>query len=173
VRQALLATVVWLAACTPAPAGDVLAVDQARFRVTVPDRWDARATNPADWADGHTVALLASQSLDPQCGQPEGCTAPVATLNDRALLMWWRSATCAGTGCEPPDGERLLVGGRPASRVEGSHLCDAMAATGEEAYLVAVTPQRVDAVVVCERNAGEGERSAMRAVLESVDWQTP
>jgi hypothetical protein len=171
-RRALLVGLSCLAACSSPSAGQVLAVDQAGFRVPVPDGWDARATDPADWADGHTVALLATQALNPPC-EPDACSAPVASLRESALLMWWQSTTCAGTACEPPDGERLLVGGRQAARANGSHLCDALGATAEDAYVVSVSPQRLDVIVVCERHATDAERAAMRDVLERVSWHTP
>ena len=170
----VLAVAALLAACSP-PTGTSLAVEGG-FRLTVPDGWDARATDPADWSDHATVAILASQRLDPQCnavGSAGTCTAPVASLEDRSLLVWWLSETCVGAGCDPPDGERLLVGGRQATRVSGSHLCDALAATGETAYYVNVTPQRLDAIVVCERHASDQARSQLQDLLEHVSWRTP
>ena len=164
-----------LVACRP-PTGNVLEVGRAGFRVTVPAGWDARGTDRAEWADGRTVALIASQPLAPQCrtsGSARSCTAPLRSLDEGALLVWWLSENCAGTGCEPPDGERLLVGGRPATRISGSHLCAALGATSERAYLVTVTPQRLDALVVCERNASEATQAQLRDLLEHVSWRTP
>jgi hypothetical protein len=152
-------------------------VDDARFRVPVPDGWDSLATDRADWADHATVALLASQRLDPQCasvasGESE-CTTPVASLRDGALLVWWRSTNCAGSGCELPSGDHLLVGGRQAVRLGGTHLCDELGATREDAYLVTVTPQRVDAIVACGRDASEALRTQLADMLERVAWRTP
>jgi hypothetical protein len=164
-----------LCACSQ-PPGNVLEVGRAGFRVAVPPGWDARGTDRSEWADGRTVALFATQPLDPQCltsGSAQTCTAPLRTLGDGALLVWWLSENCAGTGCEPPDGERLLVGGRPATRVSGSHLCASLGATSERAYLVTVSPQRLDAIVVCERNASEAMQAELRDMLEHVSWRTP
>jgi hypothetical protein len=164
-----------LLGCGP-PTANVLELDRAGFRVTVPPDWDARGTDRSEWADGRTVALIASQPLEPQCrtsGSAQTCTAPVAALNEGGLLVWWLSENCAGAGCEPPDGERLLVGGRPATRISGSHLCDALGVTSERAYLVTVTPQRLDAIVVCERNASEATQAQLRNLLEHVSWRTP
>jgi hypothetical protein len=164
-----------LAACSQ-PSGNVLVAEGGGFRVPVPDGWDARATDPGEWADHRTVAILATQSLDPQCalaGSAGDCTTPLASLAEGELLVWWQSATCAGAGCDPPDGERLPVGGRQASRVGGSHLCDSLGATHEEAYFVTVTPQRLDAIVVCDRRADEATLAQLADLLEHVTWRTP
>lgn len=160
-----------LAACSQ-PSGNVLLAERGGFRVTVPDGWEARATEPAEWADRRTVAILASQPLDPQC-HAAGCSAPVATLNDGALLLWWLSENCAGGGCELPGGEPLLVGGRQATQVGGSHLCDALGATRETAYIVTVTPQHLEAIVVCDRNASDQQMGQVRDLLEHVSWRVP
>jgi hypothetical protein len=158
------------------PTGNVLDVARAGFRVTVPHGWDARGTDRAQWPDHRTVALFASQRLDPQCataGSATTCSTPLESLDEGELLVWWLSENCAGTGCEPPEGERLLIGGRPATRVSGSHLCEALGATSERAYLVNVTPQRLDAIVVCDRNASEATQAQLRDLLEHVSWRTP
>ena len=154
----------------------MLAADEGRFRVAVPDGWQGVATDRTEWADHSTVALLATLPLDPQCAaaaEDTGCTAPVAELREGAMLLWWHSVNCVGAGCDLPDGERLLIGGRPAVRTGGSHLCDALGATHEEVYLVTVSPQRVDAIVACERNANDAVRQQVSAVLDGVQWRTP
>jgi hypothetical protein len=176
VRAAIALVVAFMLVGCSQPTGNVLEVGRAGFRVAVPPGWDARGTDRTEWADGRTVALFASQPLDPQCqtsGSAQTCTAPVASLIDGGLLVWWLSENCAGAGCEPPDGERLLVGGRPAIRIDGSQLCDRLGATSERAYLVTVTPQRLDAIVVCERNASEATQAQLRDMLEHVSWRTP
>ena len=168
-----------LAGCAAPISGRTLAADEGRFRVVLPGGWQGVATDRAEWADHATVALLATQPLDPQCPGAEGaegdtgCTAPVAGLRDGAMLLWWRSVNCAGAACELPDGERLLIGGRPAVRTDGTHLCDALGATHEAAYFVTVSPQRVDAIVACERNATDAVRQQLSAMLEGVQWRTP
>ena len=165
----VLATV--LVACSQ-PAGNVLAAERGGFRVTLPAGWDGRATEPSDWADHRTVAILSSQPLDPQCGA-NGCTAPIAALPDGSVLLWWLSENCAGSACELPDGEALLVGGRQATQVGGSHLCDGLGATSETAYIVTVTPQRLEAIVVCGRDASEQLMAQARDLLEHVSWRVP
>lgn len=166
-----------LAACAAQSTGRTLAADEGRFRIAVPDGWQGVATDRAEWADHSTVALLATQPLEPQCTTGSsgdiGCTAPVVALRDGAMLVWWHSVNCAGAGCELPDGERLLVGGRPAVRMDGSHLCDSLGATQETAYFVTVSPQRVDAIVACDRSATDAVRQQLAAMLEGVLWRTP
>jgi hypothetical protein len=173
---AALAVVALLAACSQ-PSGNVLAADRGGFRVAVPAGWEGRATEPADWLDHRTVAILASQPLDPQCvagasgaGQ---CTAPLRMLNAGSMLVWWLSENCAGGSCALPDGEPLLVGGRQATQVGGSHLCDALGATSETAYVVVVTPQRLEAIVVCGRDPGDERTAQVRDLLEHVSWRVP
>jgi len=176
---AILVAGLLLAGCAAPSTGRTLAADEGRFRVAVPDGWQGVATNRAEWADNSTVALLATQPLDPQCSaaasaaDDTGCTAPLVALRDGAMLVWWHSVTCVGAGCELPDGERLLIGGRPAVRTDGSHLCAALGATHEAAYFVTVSPQRVDAIVACERDATDVIRQQLAAMLEAVQWRTP
>jgi len=165
-----------LGACGAPAGGSYLRADDAGFRVPVPDGWHAQDAKRQEWADQETVALLSSQPLDPQCdpvGSATSCTLPVGALDHGALLVWWRSAYCAGGGCQLPSGESLLVGGRQAVRISGTHLCDGLGATAEYTYLVAVTPQRVDALVTCERDAPEALRTQLANMLEHVEWHTP
>ena len=119
------------------------------FRVRVPDGWQALAVDPDDWRGGQTIALISTQALDPQCDGPgvSNCRTPVESLEDGSQLVWWVTTTCAGAACELPDGEPLLIGGREARRIEDTGLCDDLAATAEAAYVVAVSPQRLDAIV--------------------------
>jgi len=168
---AALAIAALLAACSQ-PPGNVLVAERGGFRIALPDGWEGRATEPADWANHRTVAILASQPLDPHC-DAGSCTAPVKTLNEGGLLVWWLSENCAGDFCQLPDGEPLLVGGRQATQVAGSHLCDALGATSETAYIVTVTPQRLEAIVVCGRDAGEAVMAQVRDLLEHVSWRVP
>jgi hypothetical protein len=167
-----------LSACGGAPTSDpgVLAVDSAGFRVAVPAGWHALVTERSDWRDGQTVAVLSTQPLNPQCEAsdvPRECRTPLITLDSGALLIWWKSTNCAGTACMPPAGDPALVGGREATRVQGTNVCTGLAATSEAAFIVAVTPQRLDAIVVCQRNAPASVNTAVADLLEHVDWRTP
>jgi len=167
-----------LSACggtAPSNSG-VLAADSAGFRVAVPAGWHALATERSDWIDGKTVAILSTQPLNPQCegsDAPRECRSPLVTLDSGALLIWWLSTTCAGTACVPPVGDPALVGGREATRLQGTDVCTGLGATAEEAYIVAVSPQQLDAIVVCQRDAPASVHATLADLLERVDWRTP
>jgi hypothetical protein len=145
------------------------------FRVRVPAGWQAEATDPAAWRGGQTIALMSNQPIDPQCDGPgvTNCRAPVEALAKGSLVVWWVTTNCAGASCQLPEGERLLIGGREARRIERTGLCDDLAATSETAYVVTVTPQRLDAIVTCGRDAPQSATDQLQALLDSIDWRTP
>ena len=164
------------AACTPSAASSAdNAFDGSGFRVAVPPGWHAQATDPTAWLGGQTIALISTQALDPQCDGPgvSNCRTPVPALDEGSLLVWWVTANCAGAACELPDGERLLVGGREARRIESTGLCDELGAASEWAYVVAVSPQRLDAIVTCVNHAPASVQQQLQGLLDSVDWRTP
>jgi hypothetical protein len=175
----IVAISLWLIACGGSlPSGDrTLSVDEAGFRLEVPAGWHAAAADRERWPGRQTVAYLSNQPMAPACSDDPAepiCTAPVETLRDGGLLMWWLTTTCAGPACDPTGDDRLLIGGRPAVRaVDAYDFCDGLGATIEEDYLVAVSPQRVDLIVVCQRDADTGAVAQVHEVLERVDWRTP
>lgn len=170
-----LATVLLIGCGGPtASQATVLTIEHAGFRLTVPDGWSAQ---PANNLEGQlqTVAFLSNLPLDLQCtgtGAEQHCREP-QELVEGSLLVTWLAAFCAGTSCTPPPGQPLLVGGREASLVRGSTVCAELEPTDEQTYFVAVSPQRLDAIVVCKRDAPESADRALRDMLEHVDWQTP
>lgn len=176
IRVALAVGMVVLAGCSVSDAsgGIVLAVEHAGFRVSVPQGWYAETTN--DLAGRlRVVALLSNEPLAIDCtgaGAERHCSQPAA-LAEGSLLAWWFAATCAGVDCTPPEGEAMLVGGREASRISGSAICDNLGATSAETYVVAVSPQRLDAIMVCGRDASASIRQELEDMLEHVDWRTP
>ena len=168
--------VVAITACGPAAdAGAGKVFDGDGFRVRVPDGWQAQATDPHAWRGGQTIALFSTQALDPQCEGQEAsdCLAPVEELADGSQLVWWVTTNCAGGQCELPDGERLLVGGREARRIESTGLCDEIGATSETAYVVTVSPQRLDAIVACDNQAPASVQAQLQDLIDSVDWRMP
>ena len=172
----LCASVVALTACAPASDGTRgTGFEGDGFRLRLPDGWQALATEPDEWRDGHTIALISTQALDPQCDGPgvSNCRAPVEALDDGSQLVWWITTTCAGVACELPDGERILVGGREARRIQRTELCDDLGATSEFAYVVAVSPQRLDAIVACDNAAPTSVQTELQSLIDSVHWRTP
>ena len=165
-----------LTACAPAnePNGTA-AFDGNGFRLRVPDGWQALATDPGSWRGGQTIAFISNQALDPQCDGPGvgNCHAPVEALDAGSQLVWWITTTCAGATCELPDGERLLVGGREARRIGDTDLCEPLGATAEVAYVVAVSPQRLDAIVACDNDADASVQAQLQSLIDSVEWRTP
>jgi hypothetical protein len=168
--------VVLLAGCGgPRVSGvAVLAVEQAGFRVPLPHGWYAETTNDAV-GQLRVVAFLSNEPLGLDCtgvGAARRCSHPT-TLAEGSLVAWWFAASCAGIDCTPPEGEPMLVGGREASRISGSAICDGLDATLGETYVVAVSPQRLDAIMACGRNAPGSALDELADILEHVDWRTP
>jgi hypothetical protein len=176
VRAALFVVLAMLPACgvSHVTDGAMLAVEHAGFRVPLPDGWYAETTRDAA-GQVRVAAFLSNEPLAVDCtgaGVARHCSQP-ATLADGGLLVWWLAASCAGVDCTPPEGEALLVGGREASRIAGAAICEELGATSAETYVVAVSPQRLDAILVCQRNAPASAREELAAMLEHVDWRTP
>jgi hypothetical protein len=168
--------VILLAGCGGArvTGAGVLVVEHAGFRVPVPEGWYAETTDDAA-GQLRVVAFLSNEPLALDCtgaGVTRRCSHP-ATLVEGSVLAWWFAALCAGLDCTPPAGEPLLVGGREASRISGSAICDDLDATSGETYVVAVSPQRLDAIMVCGRNAPASAVDELADILQHVDWRTP
>jgi hypothetical protein len=89
------------------------------------------------------------------------------------VLLLWATSQCAGVACELPRGDRRLISGREAAAAPRTAMCDPIGATNEEVFAVAVTPQRVDWIVICARSPGDEEREAVASILDGVDWRTP
>jgi hypothetical protein len=154
--------------------GGLLAVEQTGFRVPLPDGWHAETTNDAA-GQLRVVAFLSNVPLGLDCtgaGSARHCSHPTA-LAEGSLVAWWFAASCAGVDCTPPAGEPLLVGGREASRISGSAICDDLDATSDATYVVAVSPQRLEAIMVCGRNAPASALDELADILEHVEWRTP
>ena len=152
----------------------MLSIEHAGFRLTMPDGWSAEPVNNVE-GQLQTVAYLSNVPLDLECtgsGSARHCREP-QELAEGSLLVTWLAAFCAGSSCVPPPGQPILVGGREASLVHGSVVCAELEPTDEETYFVAVTPQRLDAIVVCKHDAPAEAEATLRDMLEHVDWRTP
>jgi hypothetical protein len=159
---------------SPATAGRDLEVPGAR--VVIPAGWSAEATVRAEWTAGRTIALIANAALAPACETQDGerkCSAPASSLAEGDLVVWWMTTTCAGASCDPTNGRPVLVGGRAAVERAGVDACDPLETTRQRAFIVTVSPQRVDALVVCERNPDAATLSQLDNMLQAVDWRTP
>jgi hypothetical protein len=168
--------VAFLAGCGTAGAPGPAAADVPGARVSVPVGWAFSATDPAEWGGRPTIALLSNRPIEPVCdgdGAARRCSSPASELRPGQLLVWWLSTTCAGPACTLPDGERRLVGGREAVEVTDVSTCDGMGADRQRAVLVAVSPQRTDALVVCGRAIDAGAQAQLDALLDGIDWRTP
>jgi hypothetical protein len=173
---AALLSAALLVACGGPAAADpaVVSIEHAGFRLTVPEGWSVEPTNNIE-GQLQTVAFLSNLPLDLTCsgsGAERHCREPQA-LAEGSMLVTWLAAFCAGITCTPPVGQPLLVGGREASLVSGSTVCASLEPTEDETHFVAVTPQRLDAIVVCKRDAPDSADGALRDLLEHVSWQTP
>ena len=58
-------------------------------------------------------------------------------------------------------------------RIERTGLCDGLGATSESAYVVTVSPQRLDAIVACDHDAPASVKAELQSLIDSVDWRTP
>jgi len=173
---AALVLAAWLTACStgaPGPSGIRFEGDGMRF--VAPPGWDVRTSIMVEDGPGSRVAYLANQPLHDDCtGDPQVCPGPVDELRDDGILLIWLTTHCAGPACVPPDGTPTTVGRRIASiaDVPGS-ACPQVGQTEEAVYVVAVSPQRLDTIVVCARSPSVGTRATLRAFLDAVDWRTP
>jgi hypothetical protein len=176
---ALLGVVVLLIGCGlgPSAAGTrYLDLPEAGFRLPIPDGWGAAAVRGATADQARLLAVLSSEGLPDGCqggADASGCAVAISTLSGGALVAWWTTRNCAGTACELPVGERLLIGGREATRQSGTSLCSSLGSTDEVAYLVQVSPQRIDTIISCARDAAPSVRTALLDALAGVDWRTP
>jgi len=51
--------------------------------------------------------------------------------------------------------------------------CDETGFTERSAYYVTVTPQRIDALVICARDPSGATRSAFLGFLDAIQWRIP
>ena len=150
-------------------------LDQAGFRLTVPAGWSAE---PANSIEGQLQTRrlpleLAAQPAMHRAAAPNVTAESRSALADGSMLVTWLAAFCAGPPATPPVGQPLLVGGREASSSAGSTVCAPLEPTEDEPTSWRSRPQRLDVIVVCQRDAPESVVAQLRSVLERVDWRTP
>lgn len=144
-------------------------------RFSTPIGWHLQPTDAAVLGGGHWLVYLATQELHDQCGaDPSGpCPAPLEELAVGGVLIGWYTVNCAGPQCTLPVGELTRVGAREAAFVTSRDSCGGIGQTEEADYLVAVSPQRIDTIVICGRETSEATRQTIRAFLDGVVWRTP
>lgn len=166
-----------LAACSPAqPSGPQgVTFDRDGVRFTAPAGWRVEASGAATSGGGHWLVYLATQAIHDNCRLEgsEQCLPPLETLSPGGALIAWHSRNCAGPDCTLPDGQPTRVGGREAAVVAAQDACGGIGETEETQYLVAVSPQRIDTIVICGRGLSDATREAIRVFLENVVWRTP
>jgi len=65
------------------------------------------------------------------------------------------------------------VGDRQAAAVAAGSVCGTIGETESTAYVVSVSPQRLDALVICARAPSDATRAALAELLAGIDWRTP
>src|SRR4029077_519057 len=117
---------------------------------------------------GHWLLFLAAQGVDDN--RPPGPAGPrpppLEELSNGGVLIAWYTTPCAGPDCTLPDGQPTRVGRREAVVTGGRDACGGIGQTEETQYVVAVSPQRIDTIVVCGRNTTEPTRQTVRDFLD-------
>jgi hypothetical protein len=148
--------------------------DQQGVRFTAPAGWAVR-TDGEDLPGATALAFISNQAIQDCSGDVDrpSCPPPILKLEAGGVLIAWYEAHCVAAGCNLPAGDQVLVGGRVAVRYPGPGLCDPLAASDEEVVAVTVSPQRVDLIVTCSRDANGSVRAAVAALFDSIQWRTP
>ena len=177
----LMAVAALLAGCAsssthPVPGGASFQDDEVRF--VAPTGWEVRSSGAESYGAGGAIRLyLANQPLRQDC--PVGDPAAVCEsllgdgLRPGGMLVVWLSASCVAKGCDLPPASLIAVGNRQGVRLPLTDGCEGTGFTERSAYYVTVTPQRVDALLVCARDPSDATRSAFLGFLDAVDWRIP
>lgn len=166
-----------LAACSVSqPSGPQgVRFDDEGVRFTAPIGWQVEPSGAAALGSGHWLVYLATQTVHERCGVDASgkCLPPLDELKPGGVLIAWYTMNCAGTNCTLPAGQPTLVGGREAVVVAAPDACGQIGQTEETQYLVGVSPQRIDTIVICGRDTSESTRRTIHDFLDGVGWRTP
>lgn len=174
IRVVILA--ILLAACSAAPTGPQgTRFDDEGVRFTAPIGWQVEPSGAATGGGGHWLVYLSPQPVHERCGVDASgqCLPPLDQLTQGSVLIAWYTMNCAGPDCTLPAGQPTRVGGREAAVVAASGACGEIGQTEETQYLVAVSPQRIDTIVICGRETSESTRRTIHDFLNGVTWRTP
>jgi hypothetical protein len=164
-----------LAACSsPPPNSAGTQWDEQGVRFTAPAGWAVR-TGGEELLGATALAFISNQPIQDCSGDVDrpSCPPPLSKLEAGGVLIAWYETHCVAAGCDLPAGDQLLVGGRVAVRYAGPGLCDPLVASDEVVVAVTVSPQRVDLIVTCSRDANGSARAAIAALFDSIRWRTP
>jgi hypothetical protein len=89
------------------------------------------------------------------------------------MLIIWHASTCVARSCELPPGQLIEIGNRQGVRAAMTYGCEGIGYTERSAYLVTVTPQRVDVLWACARRPSDATRSAFLGFLDAIQWRIP
>lgn len=166
-----------MACALPAVSGDgPERWDRDGVRFSVPAGWELLGSTAAASGGSRRLLYLATQPMHDDCtttAYAQTCNLPIDQLEPGGVLLWWHTTACAGPACSLPDGDLTQVGGRAATAVSPAEGCGQIGQTDASAYLVAVSPQRLDTIVACSRDASAATVETLRAFLDAVEWRTP
>jgi hypothetical protein len=154
------------------PAGIRFEAEGVRF--TAPGGWLVEPARGASFG-GHWLVYVATQEVHDSCtaDRSDPCPPPLEELSNGGVLIAWYTTTCAGPDCTLPSGEPTRVGRREAVKTGARDACGGIAQTEETQYVVAVSPQRIDTIVVCGRSTSEATRATISSFLDGIEWRTP
>ncbi len=150
--------------------------DREGVRFDVPAGWELLASTAAASGGSRRLLYLATQPMRDDCtttAYAQTCSLPIDQLEPGGVLVWWHTTLCAGSACSLPDGRFTQIGGRAAVAIPPADGCGQVGQTDPSAYLVAVSPQRLDTIVVCSRDPSAATLRELRAFLDAVEWRTP
>jgi hypothetical protein len=165
-----------LAGCTGATSSGGTPFEADGVRFEVPSGWSVRESRLVSRGAVRVLLYIANQPMRDDClNDPSGesCQLPIDELPRGGIFMWWRTDACVAAGCNLPAGESLAVGRREAVRAVAPGACAGMEVTGEQLVAVAVTPQRVDTIYICERDPEAAGMADVQSILDSIVWRTP
>ena len=174
IRALLLAAL--LAGCGSTESSGLQGVhfEAEGVRFTAPLGWLVEPAQGASFG-GHWLVYVATQEVHDSCtADPSApCPPPLEELAAGGVLIGWYTTTCAGPDCTLPDGQPTRIGRREAVRTAGHDACGGIGENEESQYLVAVSPQRIDTIVVCGRSTSEATRATISTFLDAIEWRTP
>ena len=176
----MLCLAILVVACStnvhPQPGGPRFDHDDFRFRA--PTGWFGRFSTEEP-SGRQRVAYLANQTLHDDC-VPDArlmgqiCDWPIdGGLRPGGILVTWIEQTCVARSCALPDEPLLAIGNRVGVLLPPDGGCEGLNYTDRFAYMVTVSPQRVDVLLACARDPSDATREAFLGFLDGIQWRVP